>query len=98
MKWSPEVYKEVWNALSAKGNLNACKSCYASNGFDLIPGFFMQMIIQDPTSPPVPGEPVQAIPTVVTVCVNCGQLTQYAMGQVLGVHFSEEAVRVGTTQ
>ena len=59
-------------------------------GFDLVPGFFLWMVATDTAPQQIePGTEIQAIPSVVIICRNCGAIYQFAMGS-LGISIHEE--------
>lgn len=75
-KMSPEVQKQVIDALSKAGVNLPCPRC-GNKHFTLVEGFFVQIIQQGIKNIVLGG---QSIPSIVTACSQCGFLSQHALG------------------
>jgi hypothetical protein len=84
-KWSQEQKERVIEALAKREVRLPCPRC-GSHNFTLLDGYFKQSI-QAELGKTVLGGP--AIPSVVTVCTQCGFISQHALG-VLGLLPTEE--------
>lgn len=83
MKWTEELKVKIIEALVNKP-VGPCNRC-AFGGFDMVNGFFVQMVSDDTEVMPYSQLAVTAIPSVVTVCQKCGALSQHAIG-ALGIN------------
>lgn len=73
---SPEVRKQVIDALTKAGVNLPCPRC-GNKQFNLVEGFFVQIIQQGIKNIVLGG---QSIPSIVTACSQCGFLSQHALG------------------
>lgn len=94
MTWTPEIKDKLIKALVAK--VGQCHRC-GLGGFDMVNGFFVQMVSEDTAHMPYSQLAVTAIPSVVTVCKSCGALSQHAIG-ALGVELEEQKQLVELAQ
>lgn len=73
-----EQKKEIINVLQSHGVTLPCPRC-GTHEFLLSGGYFLQTI-QTELAETVIGGP--SIPSIVTVCKNCGFISQHAMGRL----------------
>lgn len=83
---SDQQKKEIIEVLDKKGVRLPCPRC-GNREFLLVDGYFNQTIQTDLNGLIIGGP---SIPTVATVCNNCGYLSQHAIG-VLGLLPKKEA-------
>jgi ribosomal protein S27AE len=79
-QFSEEQKRQIVDALEKHGVLYPCPRCGKST-FELLDGYFNQPIQAELGRFVLGGE---AVPSLVTVCTNCGFLSQHALG-VLGL-------------
>lgn len=87
MTWTPGIKSRVVNALRNKAR-KPCNRC-GQDTFEVVDGFFVQMVSEDTSKMPFSTGEVTAIPSIVVVCQKCGALTQHAIG-ALGINLEEE--------
>ena len=75
-EWSQDRKQRILNALNDRNVRLPCPRC-GSPPFALMDGYFMQPVQMD-LKGIVMGGP--AIPSVVTVCKECGFISQHALG------------------
>ena len=86
MKIIPDEKKQqIINVLQQKGVNRPCPKCNHNN-FTLVDGYFNQVIQPELKGITLSGP---AVPSVVTVCTNCGYISQHALG-VLGLMPADE--------
>jgi hypothetical protein len=78
--------EEIVTALKARGVKLPCPRC-DNESFTLLEGYFVQPI-QTETKDIFVGGPTLTVPSVVSVCNQCGFISQHALG-ALGVQLKE---------
>ena len=83
-----DQWKKLSDALTSKGIRKECPACGNTDPAVFVDGFVLHGIQQEKATI----EPVkQALPTVGTICRNCGLVSFYALGALEKLPDTEEA-------